>query len=223
MGTKLLQFISASLILLAIAAAAMSPALSARAKGEASAQAKARAETRVFQGTMRTLWEEHVGFTRGVIVSTFDNLPDADKHAQKLLQNQVDIGEAIKPFYGDAAGEKLTELLRQHILIEAEIVQAAEDRDQPGAADAVQRWYANTDEIAAFLNTANPENWPRGETTAMLREHLALTLQQALAQLNGDADGSIAAYEEGRLHALELADMLSNGIITQFPEMFRGR
>src|SRR5678815_2469589 len=66
---------------------------------------------------MRKLWEDHITWTRLYIVSAAANLPNKDATAQRLLQNQTDIGNAIKPFYGDAAGVKLTGLLKDHILI----------------------------------------------------------------------------------------------------------
>ena len=58
--------------------------------------------------SMDKLWEDHVTWTRLYIVSAAANLPDKDATAQRLLQNQTDIGNAIKPVYGDAAGEKST-------------------------------------------------------------------------------------------------------------------
>ena len=57
---------------------------------------------------MRVLWEEHITYTRNYIISALAGLPDTDAVAQRLLRNQDDIGNAIKPFYGDAAGNKLS-------------------------------------------------------------------------------------------------------------------
>jgi len=138
------------------------------------------------------------------------------------LQNQVDIGDAIKPFYGDEAGDQLTALLTDHILIAAEILQAAKSGDTTALEDAIKRWYTNADDIAVFLNAANPSQWPLEEMKAMMREHLDLTLEEAVAYLQGDYEASIAAYDEVHVQALEMADMLSRGIIKQFPNKFRG-
>jgi hypothetical protein len=78
---------------------------------------------------MRQLWEDHVTWTRLFIVSALADLPDKSATTDRLLKNQVDIGNAIKPYYGDAAGEKLSALLKQHILIAADIVTAAKAND----------------------------------------------------------------------------------------------
>jgi hypothetical protein len=99
---------------------------------------------------MRKLWEDHITWTRLYIVSAATDSPDKDPTTQRLLQNQADIGNAIKPFYGDDAGQKLTELLRDHILISADVVGAAKAGDAAKKDEAAQRWQANADEIATF-------------------------------------------------------------------------
>lgn len=211
---KFVRFIVVSLLLFTSVLTAISPVT--------TAQARAKMDRRAFHDAMRKLWEDHITWTRLVIIGTFEDLPDLDPTVQRLLQNQVDIGDAIKPFYGDEAGEQLTALLTDHILIAAEILQAAKSGDTAALEDAVERWYANADEIAVFLNAANPKHWPLEEMKAMMIEHLDLTLKEAVSYLEGDYKASIAAYDEVHLQALEMADMLSTGIIKQFPKKFKG-
>ena len=170
---------------------------------------------------MRRLWEDHVTWTRLAIISLTTDAPDTEATVGRLLQNQTDIGNAIKPFYGAAAGEELTRLLRDHIVIAADLVGAAKAGDQAAVTQAQSRWTANADEIAAFLASANQRSWKLNEMTAMLREHLRLTTNEALARLRGDWAADVAAYDEIHLHALGMADMLSTGIIKQFPKRFR--
>ena len=138
----------------------------------------------------------------------------------RLLQNQVDIGNAIKPFYGEAAGDQLSALLTDHILIAADLLVAARDGDAAGFADADARWTQNADDIAAFLAGANPANWPEAEMRTMMREHLALTTNEAVARLNQDWEADVAAYDAIHHQILHMADMLSDGIISQFPAAF---
>lgn len=170
---------------------------------------------------MRKLWEDHVTWTRLAIISLTTDSPDRDATVGRLLQNQDDIGDAIKPFYGDAAGEQLSGLLRDHILIAANLIAAAKAGDASAVADAQDRWTANADDIAAFLAAANPRSWPLADMKAMLHEHLALTTQEALARLHADWAADVAAYDEIHVQALGMADMLSKGIIQQFPARFR--
>ena len=174
-----------------------------------------------FRNEMRRLWEDHVTWTRLAIISLTTDSPDTEATVGRLLQNQTDIGDAIKPFYGEAAGDELTRLLREHILIAADIIAAAKAGDGAGVADGQARWRTNADEIAAFLNAANPRSWKFGEMQEMLYEHLALTTDEVVARLQADWEADVAAYDQIHLQALGMADMLSTGIIKQFPKRFR--
>ncbi len=118
--------------------------------------------------SMDKLWEDHVTWTRLYIVSAAANLPDKDSTAQRLLQNQSDIGDAIKPLYGDAAGDKLAGLLKDHITISTEIIAAAKVGDAAKKDEADNRWNANADDIAVMLSAANPKNWPIAEMKKMM-------------------------------------------------------
>jgi len=135
----------------------------------AAAHTKIRPEAIAFHDGMRKLWEDHITWTRLFIVSAVADLPDKDATTQRLLQNQTDIGDAIKPFYGEAAGDQLTGLLTEHIVTAAQLLEAAKSGDATAFEDAKTRWYANADEIAAFLHTANPDEWPLDEMQAMMR------------------------------------------------------
>ena len=173
-----------------------------------------------FRDAMRQLWEDHIVWTRLYIVSAAAGLPDEGAAAQRLLRNQADIGDAIKPFYGDAAGTRLTALLRGHILTAAKLVGAAKTGDTATVRTASAAWYANADSIATFLGSANPRSWPVAALRSAMRMHLDLTLKEATARLQGDWAADIAAYDEVHQHILQMADVLSDGIIKQFPSRF---
>lgn len=170
---------------------------------------------------MRKLWEDHITWTRIFIISAAADLPDKDAATQRLLQNQVDIGNAIKPYYGAAAGDQLTALLKDHIVIAADVVTAAKANDQAKLSAANARWFANADQIAAFLAKANPKNWPEAEMRTMMHDHLNLTTKEAVARLHGDWPGDIAAYDSVHNQILQMADGLTMGIVKQFPEKFK--
>jgi hypothetical protein len=152
------------------------------------------------------------------IIGIVDERPDASFAVERLLQNQADIGDAIRPFYGDPAADTLTQLLREHILGAANLLVAVKTGE--GAAEASEAWYANGAEIGAFLADANPRNWDRTEMQRMMREHLDLTLIEATARLEGDFEGDVLAYDAIHVQILHMADMLSDGIIAQFPGRF---
>ena len=170
---------------------------------------------------MRQLWEDHIVWTRLAIISLTTGSPDTGATVARLLRNQTDIGNAVKPFYGKAAGNELTGRLKQHILIAADVIAAAKAGDQARLADAQARWAKNGDDIATVLNSVNPRHWKLGAMKAELRLHLKLTTEEAVARLTGNWTADVAAYDKIHVHALHVADLLSTGLVKQFPRRFR--
>lgn len=186
----------------------------------ASTESASKIDPLVFQQAVRKLWEDHITWTRVYIISALADLPEADTAAGRLLQNQTDIGDAVKPFYGDQAGEQLTALLKDHILIAADLLTAAKSGETVKFEEANKRWYDNANQIAIFLSSANPDNWPASDMQSMMKSHLDLTLEEATARLNKDWAGDVAAYDKVHDEILQMADMLADGIIKQFPDQF---
>jgi hypothetical protein len=170
---------------------------------------------------MRQLWEDHITWTRLAIISLTTGSPDTEATVARLLKNQTDIGNAVKPFYGKAAGNELTRQLRQHILIAADVIAAAKAGDQAKLADAQARWVRNGDDIAKVLASVNPRHWKLAKMKSELRMHLKLTTEEAVARLTGNWTADVAAYDQIHRHALHMSDLLSAGIVKQFPKRFR--
>jgi hypothetical protein len=169
---------------------------------------------------MRRLWEEHVMWTRLAVISLTTKSPDTSATVARLLKNQTDIGNAIKPYYGAAAGKQLTALLREHILIAADLIAAALDGDTAAVSDQQTRWTANADKIASLLNRANSHFWKLAPMKAMLHDHLRLTTDEVVARLTQNWAADVRAYDKIHRQGLHMADMLSAGIIGQFPNRF---
>jgi hypothetical protein len=206
-------------VLIAVVAAALVIAVSGPAQGAPAA--KLNHKQLVFHDGMRKLWEDHITWTRLAIVSFAGGLPDLQATEARLLQNQTDIGDAVKPYYGRAAGNRLTALLKDHILGAVALLQAAKAGDQTLIKQRSDEWYANGRDIADFLNHANPRHWPRRDLREMMKTHLDQTLAEATHRLTGDYAADIRDYERIHRHILAMADMLSDGIMAQFPGRFR--
>jgi hypothetical protein len=170
---------------------------------------------------MRRLWEDHIVWTRLAIISLTTNAPDTEATVGRLLKNQTHLGNAVKPFYGKAAGNKLTAELRRHILIAADLIAAAKAGDQAGLAEAQARWRENADDIATVLNSVNPRHFKLAVLKAEMRKHLKLTTEEAVARLQADWTADVAAYDKIHRHILHMSDYLSEGIVKQFPRRFR--
>ncbi|WP_242775072.1 glycosyltransferase [Brevibacillus parabrevis] len=168
---------------------------------------------------MQKVWIDHTIWTRSYIVSAISNRPDQQDVLDRLLQNQQDIGNLIKPYYGEAAGNKLADLLREHILIAGKIVAAAKAGNQADVKKLEADWHRNADDISKFLSAANP-NWQFKTLQDMLYAHLQLITEIVLNCLKGDWKADIAATDKNEIHMIHLADILTEGIVKQFPEKF---
>ncbi len=222
---RILRFSATALIAL-VALAAFAPArtpapVQAPTVVSPTIASATKVSTLDFRNAMRKLWEDHITWTRFYILSVAHNLPDKDATTQRLLANQADIGNALKPFYGEAAGNKLTALLNEHILGAADLLAAAKAGDKARVEAASQKWYANADAIAAFLNQANPTSWPLRTMQEAMTAHLDQTLKEAVDRLSGKYADDIKDYDAVHVHILEMADVLSGGIIAQFPDKFQ--
>ncbi len=208
-------FLTAGLVL-AVAVTAAPPV-------EARADHGARGARAAFHDAMRTLWEDHIVWTRQYIVSAATasgDLADIGPTTDRLLANQADIGDALRVFYGDAAGDQVTALLRDHILTAARLIAAAKSGDSAGVESASADWYVNAHDIAVALNGLNPRQWALADLDTMMKDHLDLTLEEAVARLQGRYADDVAAYDKVHAEILEMADMLSDGIVAQFPSTF---
>lgn len=180
-----------------------------------------RAAQVAFHDQLRKLWEDHVTWTRLAIVTFADGSQGFSATATRLLQNQTDIGNVIAPFYGAAAGQHLGSLLHDHITIAVQLLQDAKAGNTSAFATDKASWYANAHQIADFLSAANPRFWPDATMREAMKEHLDQTLAEAVDELGGNYPASVTDYEAIHLHILAMADLLSSGIMRQFPARFR--
>jgi hypothetical protein len=209
------------------AAAALVAALALLFSGGNASQAHASVKAQpvspkavALETAMNKLCEDHITWTRMVIVDFAAGLPDLKTAETRLLRNQADIGNAIKPYYGAAAGNKLTGLLRTHILEAVPVLQYAKAGDRPKLTKTLAAWYGNAHRIAALLAKANPHNWPLAMMDSMMKKHLALTTKEAVARLQGRWAADVAAYDQVHAEILDMSHMLATGIVAQFPIRF---
>jgi len=208
--------LAATAAIIAAAALALGPIA-----GTSAAATPTTPKTVALHDDMRALWEAHGTWTERAIVDFVGGLPDAQLAIDRLLQNQSDIGNAVKPFYGGKEGNQLTALLKGHINAAVALLQAAKSGDSQATATAKTAFYANGNAVARFLHSANPHHWALPAMKTMMRVHLNQVVALATDQLEGRYADAIRLYDAYIGHILDMADMLSTGIIQQFPAQFR--
>jgi hypothetical protein len=191
----------------------MAPASAVAAIGRTTSQS-------ALYEAMQNLWSQHMEWTYAAITAFATGSPAFADTAARLLQNQVDIGNAIKPYYGDAAGEALAALLKTHILDVVAVLKGAKSGDKAAYTSAANDTYANANAIADFLSNANPKYWSDTDMRQMMKEHIDQTVVYASDQLGGKYADSIIAYGLAETHMIAMADMLSAGLTAAFPTKF---
>lgn len=174
----------------------------------------------VLQTNMQKLWEDNSLWTRNLIFCLVDDLPGLEQAKARLVQNQTDIGNTLKPYYGEAAGDTLAALLQTHVEMAVNVITAAKNTNTPAFEEAGKKWVANADEISLFLSNANP-NLSSDDLKQKMREHLTLTTEQALQRIGKNYEADVLAFDKVRKGLAEIAEMLSAGIAKQFPEKFK--
>jgi len=169
---------------------------------------------------MRTLWEQHDVWTRGVIISIAEGLADEKFVTARLLKNPKDFGAVFGRYYGEAVEKEVSRLITEHLVLAAELVKALKRNDQAAAAEIERKWYANADEMAKAFNSFNPFYSQVG-FQRMFHKHLDLVKSQAVARLARNYAADIAAYDEIERQSLEMADHFTRGIVQHFPHHFK--
>jgi hypothetical protein len=165
--------------------------------------------------TIRRLWIEHVLWTRFFIISTAFDLPDLQPVTERLLQNPVDFARVLHPFYGRQTAMQFEQLFTEHLLIAAQLVNAAKAGDTAEVIRQRKKWFRNAKDIACFLASINPF-WSERVWRELLFDHLRMTEDEAVFVLTGQYQRSIKEYDAIQAEALEMADVMTCGIIRQF-------
>ena len=172
------------------------------------------------RNTLRSLWEQHVAWTRMTILSAAADSPDLNNTIDRLLRNATDMAGALKPLYGNVNATKFGSLIHDHLTIALQLVEAAKQGDQQAVKNYEKEWYANADKIVDFLGSINPYI-DKNEFRNMFYNHLKLTEEEAVERLNKEYQKDIETYDRIEEQALDMADLMSEAIIKQFPETFR--
>ena len=168
---------------------------------------------------MNLVWEQHIMWTRMLLISIAENLKDLEATQARLLQNPKDIANVFARYYGSAVSNKIEQLLTEHLVIGKDLIVALKNNNQAQANALNAKWYKNADEMAEAFSSINPF-YPREEIRRMLYEHLRLTTEEVKARLKGDYVADINAYDMVQREILKMSQFFVDGIVQQFRNIF---
>lgn len=168
----------------------------------------------------RLLWLEHVNWTRMTIISIVFKLPDLPFVQQRLLQNATDLGNCLRPFYGNQIADHYAKLIKEHLVIAAELVTAAVNGDSATADAKEKEWYENANDIVSFLTSINPY-LSKDALQEMFYTHLELTKNEAITMFQKDYQADIEVFDEIEAEVLAMSDMIASAIVMQYFYRFK--
>lgn len=168
---------------------------------------------------MRLAWEQHVYWTRMVIISITERLKDQDATVKRLLRNPKDLADIFARYYSKSVADEIQRLVTEHLQIGGALITATRDRNVEEAAKLNQQWYKNADEMSEAFSRINPY-YNKEELRKMFYRHLDLTKEELAKRLAGDHFTEIKVFDNAEQEILGMADYFANGIINQFPQEF---
>ena len=168
---------------------------------------------------MNLVWEQHIMWTRMLLISIAENLKDLEATQTRLLRNPKDIADVFRYYYGNNVASEIQRLLTEHLVIGKDLIVALKNQNQEQANILNAKWYQNADSMAEAFSSINPF-YSKEEIRRMLYEHLRLTTEEVKARLQGDYIADINAYDMVQKEILRMSQFFVNGIVRQFPNLF---
>lgn len=189
------------------------------------------------QADLRELWNGHVFWARSAVLAAhYDDTSAKDAASAKADENTRALANSIAPFYGQEQADVLYDLLSEHgaavmDYMEEEFgdgapaVEAMPDEAMPEEAvaqdSAMAKLIANAEEIADFLEMANPD-LPKTTVLPMLETHVGHHADQIEAIAAEDFEREAETWTAMVDHVYQIADAMASAISTQFPDKVTG-
>jgi hypothetical protein len=171
-----------------------------------------------FQMGSRNLWNDHAWRIRNFIVSYLNSTSDVETATAWVVENISDLSNVVKVYYGEDAASKFQTILKAVVDRVIEKLRAAKSGESVSTISEEDAGTLN--DLAVFLDTANPTYWKKEVVLPILQKIFSLWLNQMLARIAGEWNMDLQYTDEIHEHLLKLADIFSSGIIGQFPNSF---
>lgn len=161
---------------------------------------------------LRKLFTEHAVYTKFYIESALEALPDLSAITARLLQNQDDIANYLKPYIGVNKAAQLADLLKAHILAAAKVVAAAKEGDKAKLDEAVAGLFANSALVARLLSTFNPEVLTYDSVLCMFNSHNQYVIDMTTLHLQHKYEDELKVYDIYYAEILSMSDSIKKAL-----------
>ncbi|HKA34875.1 MAG TPA: hypothetical protein VKH64_16805 [Candidatus Binatia bacterium] len=171
---------------------------------------------------LNTLFAEHVSLAASATGAALGGRDAEFKAAAGALDaNSIAIAKAIGSVYGADAEAAFLPLWRKHIGFVVDYTVGLATKDKAKQAKAVNDLVGYTDDLGAFLSSANP-NLPKATVAELVKGHI-LTLKDVIdAQAAKDYNKTYMLLRTATGHMHMIADPLADAIVKQFPDRYAG-
>ena len=151
--------------------------------------------------------------------NAMNNPAARDAADREVVANMKQIASTIRPFYGEAASEKLFSILVIGYGAVREYSEATVAGNKPQQEASLAHFASNADDFAVFLSGVNPY-LPEDTVRALMAVHGA----QHVLQINQLQEKNYApvgtTWPAMRQHVQIMADTLTTALVKQFPNKF---
>jgi hypothetical protein len=169
---------------------------------------------------LNRLWVDNAVYTRLSILCLTDRLPGTEETLARLMQNQEDMGVSFSTYYGRDKGDEFCQLIASNTSLIVRIIRSKNTGSTQDLEDAQKRLASNYNDILNYLVKVNPY-LKRKELEAKLTSIVLLTNKQIDLRLSTDYDLDIQNFDQLLTESIEFSNILSEGIIKQFPKRFK--
>lgn len=186
--------------------------------------------TLIFRMDSRTLWTRYALGMINYSVSDFGGMPSTPAVEKNLSRNAAGVGDYFVPYYGITAGTKIGSLLTVICKNGVAVVNAIKNKQDVAVYRGI--WIKQIDELAIYFNELNPSQYPRDLIAEMLTNLVGFWVTDFEARFANDFATDAVALDNILKVAVtgipnhankgysSIADILSRGIIAQFPLSF---
>jgi len=166
----------------------------------------------------KTLWGEHICYTRNAIISLLNGTKDVDAVSTRLLKNQEEIAELLFPYYTRANVEEYTGVLKEHVKLAVDLIKTVKAGDD--ATAATKAWYDNGEAMLTWMENENPYYWSRIVTKPLWNDHLKYTMEEVTKRMKEDWTGDIESFDNNHTCMHKWSELYATGIVYSNMELF---